>query len=150
VYVSGNDRYLTGTLNDSPSPGPLGTDMIVFRLGFPVVKLSNQPFGDMAGEAVVARGNDAFVAGYEFDSRNPAPHLDSAMILHFDRTLSTTLGRADIGGDGFDNALGIDFAGDSGAEVFAAGVTTSTDLPVTDGSVYGGGSSDAWASRVIV
>jgi hypothetical protein len=150
VFVSGNDRYLTGTLNDSPSPGPLGTDLIVSRLGFRPVVLSNQPFGDMAGESVLVRGGDAFVAGYQFDSRNPPPHLDSAMVLHFDSTLSTTLGRADFGGNGFDNALGVDFASDSGTELFAAGVTTSTDLPVTDGSAYGGGSSDAWASRVIV
>jgi hypothetical protein len=161
VFESGGFVYATGSVNDPDGSGLLHQDMILFKLddahGMPIYFQLWGRFqgstrtGDFPGEAIVVRNGEAFTAGFNYDtSQPPGPGRESAVLNHFNSNGSAILGSAEFGGNGFDNAYGLDFATSTGTDVVWAGVTTSTDLPVTDGSVYGGGFSDAWASRWVI
>jgi hypothetical protein len=165
VVESGGFLYGTGTLNDTNGvSGPLHQDLVEFKADDATGSISSGGYGflwvnqsgsgrtgDLAGEGLAVRNGDAYAVGFNFDSSAPpGPDRESAIVLHFGPTGATVAGIGELGGSGFDNAYGLDFATASGTDIFWAGGTTSTDLPVTDGSVYGGGLTDGWASRWIV
>jgi hypothetical protein len=161
VFESAGFLYMTGTLNSSGA-GSVHQDMILAKVsdldgsitgGWAFEWIAGtRGNGDLPGESIVVRNGEPFTAGRIFDPNlPPGPDMESAALIHFTSTGYDVVGNpAELGGSGFDNAYGLDFATPSGTDLFWAGDTTSTDLPVTDGSVYGGGLSDGWASRWVV
>jgi hypothetical protein len=166
VVWDGGFLYGVGTLHDT-TPGPYQTDMLIIKANDSNGSITGQGYGwrwfnpypsgavsgDINAMAEQVRGGRQYIAGGNYDlSPGPGEPVKSAFLFQMTATGDNLLANW-FGGPSTttqDIANGLSFATASGTDVFWAGVTTSTDLPVTDGSVYGGGFSDAWASRWVI
>lgn len=73
-----------------------------------------------------------------------------AFLSEFNSSASSLLASAFVGGSGDETTSGL--ALDSSGNVYLAGVTTSTDLPVTAGAFqqrYGGGTNDGFVAKIL-
>jgi hypothetical protein len=162
VVWSNNRLYMTGTLNNSNGQtGPDNQDEILANAN-PAngsVAAPGWAFrwfngtattrtGDLPANGLVVRNGQPITVGGSFDnSAPPGPDMESALILKYTAAGSGITAFGEFGGSGLDNGLGASFVSTTGSEIFWGGNTTSNNLPVTNGSTYGGGTQDAWASR---
>jgi hypothetical protein len=166
VVESGGFIYLVGTLN-STTPGPYQTDMIIAKANDADGTLSGQgygwhwfntdatgaPSGDINAMGEQVRNGQQFITGGNFDlAPDPGEPIESAFLFQMSAT-GAGLTPLWFGGSSTTNPIigyGIAFATSSGTDVFFGGGTTATDLPVTNGSTYGGGTQDAFAGRAVI
>jgi hypothetical protein len=167
VTESGGFVYGVGTLNNGMSTGPYSTDMIIFKADDATGSLTTggygwdwhntdaagNPSGDINAMAGIVRGGRQYISGGNYDTApDPGEPIKSAFLFQMTATGDNVLANW-FGGPSTttqDIAMGIAFATNSGTDVFWGGSTTSTDLPVTNGSTFGGGTTDAWSSRWVI